>query len=271
MLYVDDKTGASDVAFQPGNPRVMYAGMWQAYRKPWIMESGGAGSGFYKSTDGGIDLDAADRQRASRRHSRPRQCRADRRPQPHLCDDRGEEGRPLPHRRRRQELEAGQRQNQYRQRAWYFNTVFADPKKPDTLYVLNTALYRSTDAGKTFKNLHTPHGDDHELWIDPTDPQRMINGNDGGATVTVDGGETWSSEMNQPTAQFYHIATDNQFPYRLYGDQQDNTSVSIATAGRAGGVGIEDYYQVGGGESGYIVPDPTRSRTSSTPAAMTRS
>ena len=256
VLYVDDKTGGVDVAFQPGNPRVMYAGMWQAYRKPWIMESGGPGSGFYKSVDGGSTwtrltgnglpegilgrVNVAPTVDPNRIYAIIEAKKGGL----YRTDDGGKTWKLI------------NDKNQYRQRAWYFNTVFADPKKPDTVYVLNTALYRSTDAGKTFKNLHTPHGDDHELWIDPTDPKRMINGNDGGATITVNGGETWSSEMNQPTAQFYHIATDDQFPYRLYGDQQDNSSVSIASAGRDGGVGIEDYYEVGGGESGYIVPDP---------------
>ena len=256
VLYVDDKTGGVDVAFQPGNTQVMYAGMWQAYRKPWIMESGGPGSGFYKSTDGGSTwtrltgnglpegilgrVNVAPTTDPNRVYAMIEAAKGGL----YRTDDGGKSWKLI------------NDKNQYRQRAWYFNTVFADPKTPDTVYVLNTALYRSTDAGKTFKNLRTPHGDDHELWIDPIDPKRMINGNDGGATVTVDGGETWSSEMNQPTAQFYHIATDNQFPYRLYGDQQDNSSVSIASAGRGGGVGIEDYYEVGGGESGYIVPDP---------------
>jgi photosystem II stability/assembly factor-like uncharacterized protein len=147
--------------------------------------------------------------------------------------------------------------NSIKQRAWYFNTVFADPKDANTVYVLNTSLYHSTDGGKTFKTIKTQHGDNHEMWIDPANPKRMIEGNDGGASVSVDGGETWTSEMNQPTAQFYHIAADNEFPFRLYGDQQDNSSISIATAGRSGGVGIEDWDPVGGGESGFIIPDPT--------------
>lgn len=257
VLYVDDKTGGADVAFQPGNPQVMYAGMWQAYRKPWIMESGGPGSGFFKSTDGGSTwtrlsgnglpdgilgrVNVAPTSDPNRVYAMIEAKKGGL----YRTDDGGKSWKLV------------NDKNEYRQRAWYFNTVFADPKTPDTVYVLNTALYRSVDAGKTFKNLHTPHGDDHELWIDPTNPKRMINSNDGGGTISVDGGETWSSVMNQPTAQFYHISTDNQFPFRIYGDQQDNSSVSIASAGRGGGVGIEDYYEVGGGESGYIIPDPT--------------
>ena len=256
VLYVDDKTGGADVAFQPGNSQVLYAGMWQAYRKPWIMESGGPGSGFFKSTDGGTTwtrlsgnglpdgilgrVNVAPTSDPNRVYAMIEAKKGGL----YRTDDGGKSWKLV------------NDKNEYRQRAWYFNTVFADPKTPDTVYVLNTALYRSTDAGKTFKNLHTPHGDDHELWIDPTDPKRMINSNDGGAAITSNGGETWSSDMNQPTAQFYHVSTDNQFPFRIYGDQQDNSSVSIASAGRGGGVGIEDYYEVGGGESGYIVPDP---------------
>ena len=257
VLYLDDKTGGADVAFQPGNPQVMYAGMWQAHRKPWIMESGGPGSGFFKSADGGSTwtrlsgnglpdgilgrVNVAPTSDPNRVYAMIEAKQGGL----YRTDDGGKSWKLV------------NDKNQYRQRAWYFNTVFADPKSPDTVYVLNTALYRSTDAGKTFKNLHTPHGDDHELWIDPTNPKRMINSNDGGGTISVDGGETWSSVMNQPTAQFYHVSTDNQSPFRIYGDQQDNSSVSIASAGRGGGVGIEDYYEVGGGESGYIVPDPT--------------
>jgi photosystem II stability/assembly factor-like uncharacterized protein len=257
VLYVDAKTGASDVAFDPGNPKILYAGMWQAYRKPWIMESGGRGSGLYKSFDGGehwrrLSGGGLPDGILGRVNVAPS-------PDPKVVyamieakkgglfrsDDGGETWTLVSDK------------NSIKQRAWYFNTVFADPKDPHGVYVLNTSLYHSTDGGKSFKTLKTQHGDNHELWIDPSDPRRMIEGNDGGANVSVDGGETWTSEMNQPTAQFYHIAADNEFPFRLYGDQQDNSSISISTAGRSGGVGIEDWNPVGGGESGFIIPDPT--------------
>ncbi len=257
VLFVDDKTGGADVAFDPSNPKVMYAGMWQAYRKPWIMESGGAGSGLYKSTDGGETwtrlsggglpegilgrINVAPTSDPKRVYAMIEAGKGGL----YRSDDGGQTWALI------------NDKNDYRQRAWYFNTVFSDPKSPDVVYVLNTGLYKSTDAGKTFKALRPRHGDNHELWIDPTDPKHMINGNDGGANISLDGGDTWSSENNQPTAQIYHIATDNAFPYRLYGDQQDNTSISVATAGRGGGVGIEDYEEVGGGESGFIIPDPT--------------
>src|SRR5262249_14659794 len=139
----------------------------------------------------------------------------------------------------------------YRQRAWYFSHVFADPKSADTVYVANTGLFRSADAGKTFTLLPAPHGDHHGLWIDPNDPRRMINGSDGGATISSDGGQTWTREDNQPTAQFYHVATDSRTPYWLYGSQQDNSSVGIASRGEIWGViGDSDWYPVGGGECG---------------------
>ncbi len=142
------------------------------------------------------------------------------------------------------------------QRAWYFTHIFADPKSVDTVYMLNTGMFRSQDAGKTLELLPALHGDHHGLWIDPRKPQRMINGNDGGAAVTVDGGKTWTTQENQPTAQFYHVATDNQFLYYVYGAQQDNSTVAIASRTDDGYIGRQHWYDVAGGESGYVVPDP---------------
>src|SRR5438128_340807 len=143
-----------------------------------------------------------------------------------------------------------------RQRAWYFTHIFADPKSPDTLYVLNTGLFRSIDGGRTFNLLNAPHGDHHGLWIDPDHPERLINGNDGGATISIDGGKTWSTQYNQPTAQFYHVITDNRWPYYIYGAQQDNSSIAIKSYHDDGGICRQDWYAVGGGESGYIAPYP---------------
>src|ERR1019366_324393 len=131
------------------------------------------------------------------------------------------------------------------------------PKNIDTVYVLNTGAFRSTDGAKNFELLPAPHGDHHGLWIDPTNSDRIINSNDGGATITLDGGKTWSSQQNQPTAQFYHIVADNRYPYWVYGAQQDNSTIGIATMDEQEGViGRQDWYAVGGGESGYIAPDP---------------
>src|SRR6202022_4666294 len=141
-------------------------------------------------------------------------------------------------------------------RGWYFTHVWGDPKSANTVYIANTGLFRSTDRGKTFERIPAPHGDHHALWIDPNDPSRMINGNDGGATITVDGGKNWTTQHNQPTAQFYHVAADNDFLYHVYGSQQDNSSVAIPTRTDHAYIGDGDMYAPGGGESGYIVPDP---------------
>src|SRR5438477_3782359 len=145
---------------------------------------------------------------------------------------------------------------QYRQRAFYYTHVFADPRSPEGVYVLNTAMYRSNDGGKTFRPIRVPHGDNHGLWIDPNDPDRMIESNDGGANVSTNGGASWTTQGNQPTAQFYHVVTDDRFPYHVYGAQQDNSTVGIASASDGGGIDRPDWHPVGGGESGYIAPDP---------------
>src|SRR5262249_34702164 len=143
-----------------------------------------------------------------------------------------------------------------RQRAWYFSHIFADPKSPDTIYALNTGLLRSNDGGRTFNLIPAPPRDHHGLWIDPNNPLRLINGNDGGATISNDGGKTWTTQENQPTAQFYHVITDNRFPYYIYGAQQDNSTIAIASMDDDGVIGRQDWYAVGGGECGYIAPDP---------------
>ena len=145
-----------------------------------------------------------------------------------------------------------------RQRAWYFTHVWADPKNAEGVYIANTGLYGSTDGGKSFERINSPHGDNHALWIDPNNPNRMINGNDGGATISVDGGKNWTTQNNQPTAQFYHVAADNDFQFRVYGSQQDNSSIGIRTRSDHGAILDGDWDAVGGGESGYIVPDPAR-------------
>jgi hypothetical protein len=141
-------------------------------------------------------------------------------------------------------------------RPWYYSVIRADPSDANTVYVMNLSTWKSIDGGRTFTRLRVPHGDTHDLWIDGRDSRRLISGNDGGATISIDGGESWSTIMNQPTAQFYHVTTDDQFPYRIYGAQQDNTTVSIASRSDEGEIDIRDWYAVGGGESGYIAPKP---------------
>jgi len=256
ILYVDDKTGGIDIQFDLSNPNILFAGMWQAVRKPWTMESGGPGSGLYRSADGGDTWtkltgnglpDGTIGRIGVATTSNPNRVYALIEAEKgglFRSDDGGEKWQLITDDRR------------YRQRAWYYTHVFADPKNPDVVYILNTGTYRSIDGGKTFTPLRTPHGDNHGFWIDPENPKRMMNGNDGGATISTDGGASWSTLMNQPTAQFYHVTTDSRFPYWLYGAQQDNSTVAIASASANGGIDRPDYYDVGGGESGYIAPDP---------------
>jgi len=241
----------------PTNPRVLYAAMWNHGRKPWFIKSGGTDGGIYKSTDGGdswnkltgglpgmvgkiaVDVSA----------SNPDRVYA-------LIEAEPEKGGLW---RSENAGETWKLINGHRvlhTRAWYYIHIAADPVDEDTVYVLNVPLMKSIDGGNTWEKMTTPHGDHHDHWINPADNRNMINGNDGGATITFDGGETWSSIMNQPTAQFYRVTTDNQVPFRIYGGQQDNTTVSIASRSLYGGIGVADYYDVGGGESAHIAFDP---------------
>ena len=257
ILFKDDKTGAIDLSFDPHNQNVVFAALYQAQRTPWSLESGGAGSGLYRSVDGGntwkhleghglpdgllgrigVSVSGGDSNRvyALIEAKEGGLFRS---------DDGGDSWNRV------------NEDQRLTQRAWYFTHIFADPKDPDTVYMLNTGMFRSGDGGKSLTLLPAPHGDHHGLWIDPTNPKRMINGNDGGATITVDGGRTWTTQYNQPTAQFYHVAADNRFLYYLYGAQQDNSTVAIASRSDDGYIGRQHWYDAGGGESGYIVPDP---------------
>jgi len=257
ILYKDNKTGAIDLELDPHNAHILYAAMWEANRTPWGMTSGGPGSGLYRSADGGdtwkrleghglpegtlgrigVAASGADGNRVYAIIEAEKSGI-------YRSDDGGESWH----------LENAE--HRFTQRAWYFHHIIADPASADTLYVLNTAVYRSTDGGKSFSFVRAPHGDHHGLWIDPANPARMINGNDGGATISIDGGKSWSTQLNQPTAQFYHVDTDNAVPYHLYGAQQDNTTVAIASRSDRGIIDRPDWYAVGGGEAGYVVPDP---------------
>jgi photosystem II stability/assembly factor-like uncharacterized protein len=256
VLTRGPKAGAVDLSMDPNNPNVIYAAFWEVYRTPYSLESGGPGSGLWKSVDGGetwTDL--------STKPGMPKGIMgrvgvavSPANPQRVYALIEANEGGAFRSDNGGDTWIRVNSSNEIRQRAWYYTHIFADPKNADTVYYLNVSFFRSTDGGRSLAPIQPPHGDNHGLWIAPNDPQRMIESNDGGATITVNGGRSWSSIMNQPTAQFYRVALDNDFPYHAYGAQQDNSTVRTATRGR-GGITEKDWYDVGGGESGWIAPD----------------
>ena len=254
VLFVDELASASDLSMDMTNPQILYAAFWHHQRLPWQVRSGGPNSGIYKSTDGGDTWDKLEKG-LPKEMGKTSVAVSPVNPKRvwvlaesnkwglYRSDDGGK---------------SFSRLNKDRvliARAWYYIHLFADPKDENTVYVLNAPVMKSTDGGKTFQNVRTPHGDNHDLWINPHDNQIMINANDGGANVSFNGGRTWSSQQNQPTAQFYRVITDNRFPYWVYGGQQDNSSVAIASRSR-GGIDWKDWYSVAGCESAYLAFDP---------------
>jgi photosystem II stability/assembly factor-like uncharacterized protein len=263
ILFRDNKTGAIEIVLDPNNPQVIYAALWEAYRNSWEMSSGGPGSGLFKSTDGGDHWSEI-----SRNQGLPKQMLGkiglsvsgadSNRVYAQIeaedggffsSDDAGATWTKVTDRR------------DLRQRAFYYTRVYADPKVKDTVYVLNVAFHKSIDGGKTWTQLRPPHGDNHDLWIAANESGRMIEANDGGATVTVNGGETWTPET-MPTAQFYHVVTTRHVPYHVCGAQQDNSTACVSSQpaqggpGGSGGGADQVFYSVGGGESGYVASDP---------------
>lgn len=261
ILYVNDKTGAVDLVADPHDPRTIYAATWQVLRRPWDIYPVGPDSGIYKTTDGGdtwtrltdglpknmgkigLAVSPLDSQRVWATVGGDDGGI-------YRSDDGGKTWKLL------------NGSFQMHSRQYYYAHIFADTQQLDTVYTFSSkSFYKSVDGGTTWGTIQTPHGDYHDLWIDPHDDQRMINGNDGGATVTFDGGKSWSSENNQATGQFYTVRTDTGFPYRVYGAQQDDTTVSMSSTSVAGGrfvPGMQsgpEFEEVGGGESGYVVPD----------------
>jgi photosystem II stability/assembly factor-like uncharacterized protein len=254
VLARGDSAGAIDLAMDPANPRILYAALWHAQRTPWSFSSGGAGSGLFKSTDGGdtwtelthnsgmpagvigrIAIAVApsnpDRVYALVEASEGGLFRS---------DDAGATWTKVSD------------DHELRQRAWYFSVLAVEPQNPDAVWGLNVSLLKAIDGGRTFRSVRGTHGDFHAIWIDPKNPQRLIVGNDGGAAISQTGGAAWSPESGQPTAQFYHVIATTHIPYKLCGAQQDNSTVCIASRSDAGGIDASDWYQVGGGESGWI-------------------
>ena len=257
VLFVDDLTGAADLAVDPSNPRILYAAFWQVVRHPWELVSGGPGSSVWKSTDGGdswkkltegLPEEMLGRIGVAASPARPGRVwaivEAKKRGGLYLSDDGGEKWKQV------------NDDHKIRERAWYYSVVYADPKNADAVWLPNVSLHKSIDGGRTFSAVPDPHGDNHDMWIAPDDPNRLILGNDGGATVTFNSGRSWSTLNNQATAQFYRVATDNRFPYWVYGSQQDNSSVGIPSGVPGDGIDFTDWHPVGGGESGWIAPSP---------------
>ncbi|HEX3559327.1 MAG TPA: hypothetical protein VHU19_08980 [Pyrinomonadaceae bacterium] len=257
VLYRNPQAGADELVFDPTNPNILYASFWQFIRKPWTFESGGQGSGLFKSTDGGDTW-------AELTHAPglPRGivgkigiAVSPANPDRVWAIVEAEDGGIFRSDNGGRTWAKTNESRNLRQRAWYYTRIYADTQNPETVYVLNTGMYRSNDGGHTFNNISVPHGDNHDMWIAPNDAQRMIESNDGGANVSFNGGRTWT-EQDQPTAQFYRVALDEDFPYHIYGAQQDNSTVAIASRTEDFGIGADAWHDVGGGESGWIAPSP---------------
>ena len=254
---LNDTTGAVDLAIDPSNPRVLYAAMWDNQRTPWALRSGGEGSGIYRSVDGGEQWErltedlpegmgkigvAVSPAKAGRAWA--------------IIEAEGDEGGLYRTDDGGDSWTQVNKERVLRARSWYYMHIFADPNDENTVYVLNAPFMKSIDGGKAFAQVATPHGDNHYLWINPVNSRWMINANDGGANVSFDGGSSWSRQDNQPTAQFYRVNTDNAFEYRIYGGQQDNSTVAIRSRSRDGDIGRDDWEIHGGCESAYVAMNP---------------
>lgn len=259
ILFANRNAGAIDLVLDPTNPRIIYASTWRIRRTPYSLESGGEGSGLWKSTDGGDTWINISRNKGlpegtlgiigiSVSASNPNNLYA-------IIE--AEKGGVFRSRDAGDTWERTNEDRALRQRAWYYTRINADPKDEEVVYVLNVQFHKSKDGGKTFGRIRTPHGDNHDLWISPDDSLRMIEANDGGANVSTDGGINWTGQENQPTAQMYRVSLDNDFPYRLLGGQQDNTAVRIRHRSVFdSGIGVRDWEPTAGGESGYVVAHP---------------
>ncbi|MCY4020613.1 MAG: glycosyl hydrolase [Chloroflexi bacterium] len=258
VLFVSDKAGAVDLSIDLNNPRIMYASIWEAYRNFHMISSGGEDSGIWRSTDGGDSWHSITENKGlpqgilgkigiAASPARPGRVYALIEHQDggmYRSDDYGDTWQYVA------------RNNDIISRAWYYMHLTPDPQDADTVYVNNLRFWKSVDGGRTYSMIATPHGDNHDLWIDPNNPARMVQGNDGGACVSLNGGASWSSIFNQPTAQFYHVAADNRDPYYVYGTQQDNSSVAVPSRNNKSSLMWMDGFIAGSGESGYIAVKP---------------
>ena len=260
VLFVDNNTGCADLAIDMNNPRILYAAMWEYQRLPWEIKSGGPGSGLYKSTDAGITWNKIENGlpavlgkmsvSVSRANSEKVYALVESDTEKELgglfvSNDAGKNWNRI------------SKDHRLTQRAWYYIEVFADPSNENVVYVLNSPGLRSTDGGKTWEYMGGTHGDYHQLWIHPKNSSNMIVANDGGAAVTFNTGKVWSTQANQPTSQIYRVNADHLFPYNLYGGQQDNSSIKMASRVTNGyRISDKDWTSTAGGESAFVAFDP---------------
>lgn len=257
-LFINERSGAIDLIIDPNNSRILYASTWRVHRSPYELSSGGEGSALWKSKDGGETW-----QNISSSTGLPKgiwgisgitvsPVNSNRM----WAIIENQDGGVFRSNDGGKTWEKTNSDRSLRQRAWYYSRIYADPKSEDIVYVVNVSYHKSKDGGKTFSSAYTNHGDHHDLWIDPDNPMRMIMGDDGGAQVSNDGGDNWTTYYNQPTAQFYRVTTDNHFPYRIYGAQQDNSTVRISHRTGGGSIGENDWEETAGCECGHIAVDP---------------
>ncbi len=261
ILYVNDEVGVVDLVMDPTNARILYATSWRVIRTPYSLESGGEGSKLWKSTDGGDHWESL-----SENDGMPKPplgiagiSVSGSNPDSLYAIVEAQEGGVFRSTDAGKTWKRTNQERKLRQRAWYYTRIQADPVDENVVYVMNVRFHQSKDGGKTFEEIATPHGDNHDLWIDPNDPKRMIESNDGGANVSYDGGGNWSMQSNQPTAQMYRVSTDNAFPYHLLGGQQDNSAIRIRSRSAFDtSIGARDWEPTAGGESGHIVANPDK-------------
>lgn len=259
VLFSDELSGAADLVMEPGNPQVLYASTWSVIRTPHSLESGGPGSALWKSKDGGETW-----QKLNKKTGFPSKsiigiigvAVSASNPDKVYAIVENSDGGLFTSEDGGENWKLTNSENKIRQRAWYYSKVFVDPLNENNVFILNVDFEKSTDGGKTFHSINTPHGDHHDLWLDPEQPSRMIVADDGGAQISFDGGANWSTYQNQPTAQIYRISTDNNIPYRILGAQQDNSTIRILSRSEHGEINQSDWTSTAGFESGYVIADP---------------